>query len=201
MPSSNKFRNHLKSLSIAGIVGTSVVLASSAMATQADEPHAGSKHFPISIADAQAKADQRFEKIDVDANGAVDLAEFENAKLPRHLNKRKHRRGKHAAGKMDRGKMGTGKMKDAAATELFAILDQDNSGQIDADEFLQQSRKNKKLAMRRAVFKHLDANGDGNLTAEELPARIKHLREADTDGDGMVSREEIRAAHAARAAR
>ncbi len=196
MPSSNKFRNHLKSLSITSIVCTSVVLTSSVMATQGDGPHAGSKHFPISIADAQAKADQRFEKIDVDANGAVDLAEFENAKLPRHSNKRKHRRGKHAA-----GKMGTGKMKDATTTELFAILDQDNSGQIDADEFLQHSRKNQKLAMRRAAFKHLDANGDGNLTADELPARIKYLRKADTDGDGMVSREEIRAAHAARAAR
>ena len=42
------------------------------------------------------------------------------------------------------------------------------------------------------LFRRLDKNGDGKLTASELPGRLM-LNRADTDGDGAVSLDEARA--------
>lgn len=43
------------------------------------------------------------------------------------------------------------------------------------------------------AFKRMDANGDGRLTKEELPERIRgNFERADADGDGFISAEEDR---------
>ncbi len=48
-------------------------------------------------------------------------------------------------------------------------------------------------------FDHLDANGDGAITATEVEEKgAKLIAEADADGDGAVTREEMRAHHKAR---
>jgi len=48
---------------------------------------------------------------------------------------------------------------------------------------------------RGRLFERADANGDGKLTKDEMPERMReHLLEADADGDGAVTREELDAA-------
>lgn len=46
----------------------------------------------------------------------------------------------------------------------------------------------------RATFEELDANGDGNLTKEEMQAHRKaRMASADADGDGNISKAELEA--------
>jgi multidrug resistance efflux pump len=46
-----------------------------------------------------------------------------------------------------------------------------------------------------AIFSRLDQNGDGRITAEEIPPdEVGRLTEADTNGDGVVERAEMRSA-------
>ncbi|MEM9624323.1 MAG: hypothetical protein AAF993_21970, partial [Pseudomonadota bacterium] len=41
---------------------------------------------------------------------------------------------------------------------------------------------------------HLDTDGNGLLTTDEMPDPADRLRQADGDGDGQVTRAEMRAA-------
>lgn len=46
----------------------------------------------------------------------------------------------------------------------------------------------------RPSFEELDADGSGEISAEEMQmARTRHFESADTDGDGMLSLEEMQA--------
>jgi len=54
----------------------------------------------------------------------------------------------------------------------------------------------------RHSFTELDANGDGQITKDELTAhRIERFKQADADGDGSLSREELSAKASNRAER
>jgi Ca2+-binding EF-hand superfamily protein len=46
---------------------------------------------------------------------------------------------------------------------------------------------------RERMFDRLDRNGDGVLSADELPDPIARLEAMDADGDGTVTAEEARA--------
>ena len=41
------------------------------------------------------------------------------------------------------------------------------------------------------IFERLDSNGDGKITAEELPEQAQRILQMDRDGDGVITREEI----------
>jgi len=51
---------------------------------------------------------------------------------------------------------------------------------------------------RHPVILALDANGDGEISAEEIAGGAAALKKLDTDGDGRISREEMRPADAGR---
>lgn len=52
------------------------------------------------------------------------------------------------------------------------------------------------------AFKHFDKNGDGQLTADEVPEKIwAKISKADADGDGIVTKAELKAARKARKGR
>lgn len=54
-----------------------------------------------------------------------------------------------------------------------------------------RGKKRKRLA--RHAFVRLDKNGDGKLTAAEVPARLwTRVSKCDGDGDGAVTREELK---------
>ncbi len=52
---------------------------------------------------------------------------------------------------------------------------------------------------RDGHWERMDANGDGEITADEASERFaEQLKEADTDGSGGISKEEMKAFHKAR---
>jgi Ca2+-binding EF-hand superfamily protein len=85
-------------------------------------------------------------------------------------------------------------MRVAVQDELFMLMDTDGDGVLSAAEFkADNSHQLRRDAHKRAAFKHLDKNNDGQLTQDEMPGRLAHLRAADADDDGMVTRDEFRA--------
>jgi len=171
-----------------------LTLSGTVASTAFAAPH--SDRFPISLADAQAKAEARFAEADVDGSGSIDLAEFENAKLP-HPGKRLHGKRQHGK-KGQRGEHRRGgkhsKIRTAAKEEIFAILDSNSDGSISKEEHSSADmRATRKLAMKRAMFKHLDKDKNQLLSVGEMPNPANFLSVADEDNDGYVSQEEMRA--------
>ena len=169
----------------AGVSLTAVVLA------------APGERFPIDLEAHEAKAAERFSTMDANSDGGIDATEFENAKFNRDRHAKRSGKHKKRHGMRSRdGKRGEFReeMKAAIQTELFALLDTNEDGQLSADEHAAKTREMGKLARKRAMFKRLDANQDGVLHPDEVPGNGARLRNADTDGDGQVTRQEMRAA-------
>jgi Ca2+-binding EF-hand superfamily protein len=160
--------------------------------------------FPIAISEIEAKAKSHFERIDADESGGVSLAEFEASKSH---HPRAGRQGAEGHGKRDGKRDGQRRkhegvrahprqqqMRAAVQDELFMLMDTDGDGVLSAAEFkADNSNQLRRDARKRAAFKHLDKNNDGQLTQDEMPGRLAHLRAADADDDGMVTRDEFRA--------
>jgi Ca2+-binding EF-hand superfamily protein len=100
---------------------------------------------------------------------------------------------------------GDGRVSRAEATaagsqrsgEWFDKLDLDKDGYVTQDE-MRQARETRRGAMREKSdehFKAADANGDGQLSLDEVQAKIPRLAErfsqVDKDGNGFLSREEL----------
>merc|ERR1712157_434421 len=82
-------------------------------------------------------------------------------------------------------------------------FDTDGSGTIDYTEFIAATIERNNLssdACIRAAFNVIDTNGDGQITKEELRAKInevddellKMISAYDKDGDGQISFEEFK---------
>lgn len=142
-----------------------------------------------------------FDRIDGNQDGAVDSREF--AEVARRL-------GGGAAGL-------PGPMPNAAsfAGPLFTALDTDRDGELSAEEIANSAKslaaldKNQDgkitrdelgpppgLAGPEAMlrrFKSADANGDGKLSKEEAPDRLKeNFDNVDRNGDGYLDEAELR---------
>jgi Ca2+-binding EF-hand superfamily protein len=174
--------------------------------------------FPISIAEAEERSQERFGKIDTDDSGTVSRDEFVAADGPRPHGKpgmrgprmgrgrgpeRMHRERFRAPGdeasqeeRTERHAALRAQRAEHAAklnAELFAIIDADGDGYASADEFAEGStRENHAVAAKRAMFAELDVDASGDLTPDEFPSPAERLRKADEDGDGFVTREEMR---------
>lgn len=92
---------------------------------------------------------------------------------------------------------------------LLGSSDEDGNGQLSADEFkaglakIQQTPPAAPFGdpskgfpggpmgmMSDAIFKALDADGDGTISADEIANAAETLKALDTDGDGAISRQE-----------
>jgi Ca2+-binding EF-hand superfamily protein len=195
-------KRRLKTAVAWGIVPVGVVLSALAFAAP------GQDRFPISIAEVENRTAERFAEIDSDESGAVDLSEFEQAK-PNRGQKQGGQRARHTDGrKHDRSvKPREGgerhaqrqALREAAAEEMFALMDTDGDGVISQEEHRNaDSRENRALAKKRAMFKQLDKDQDALLTPEEMPDPAERLRQVDADNDGVVTRAEMHAARTLR---
>ena len=185
---------------VAGIAcATALVANSVAYAEPATgRGHHGGDHFPIDIAQMEARAAERFAEVDGDGDGLISASEFEQA-APRGFRHKPGKRGRHGRGRMHRGGDERSASRAAVKAEMFALLDTDGNGNISQTEYEVADRQTRRTAMQRVMFKRLDADGDGSLTQGELPNRAARLRAADADGDGLVTREEMKAARDERA--
>ena len=181
------------------VLSTSVIIGCLVSGTVPANPHeAHQGRFPISIAEAEQRHAQRIASIDTNGDNVIDSAEFEAAE-PRGGRARFKHRGKRGEGHgPTSGRRGHparhAAHSQALQAEVFNILDLNGDGSISADEFKSADRKSThELARKRAMFKRLDADGDGLLNQAEMPDPTERLRNADADGNGEVTAQELRA--------
>ena len=142
--------------------------------------------FPISIEDAQARAEERFVTADADGNGEISPEEFEAAPGPRH----------HRGWRDHHGQARTPEQRAAKDEQLFSTLDKNGDGLLAPEEFSMRELRTAGRAMKREqMFTALDADGNGVLTRDELPDMAARLRAMDADGDGVVTKEEASMHH------
>jgi hypothetical protein len=182
--------------------------------------HHGGKHQrgPLVIDEVvermKSHGSKQFLAADINQDGLISLAEFEQHKPRQGLKGRNHpastnegaasQENQHPrqGGKMrgHRGAMGRfmfagvdrKDMRAQVELEMFALLDADKDGTIsDAEYKAANKRENKHLARKRVMFKLLDTNADGRLAQEEMPNSEKILRALDTNSDGVVDRAEM----------
>jgi Ca2+-binding EF-hand superfamily protein len=100
---------------------------------------------------------------------------------------------------------------DAAASQRrsdwFDKLDLDKDGYITQEE-MQQARETRRTNMRdhrEAKFKEADSNGDGQLSLDEVQAKMPRLAsrfgDLDTDKNGLLTKEELAQGHRGRGPR
>ncbi len=69
----NRTSSKLRKVAFWGLIPASVIVSAVAIAGP------GGERFPVSIADVESKAAERFATLDVDKSGSIDLTEFEAA--------------------------------------------------------------------------------------------------------------------------
>jgi len=142
-------------------------------------PGAGER-FPIDLETIEARSSAHFRALDADSNGKINLTEFESA--PMHEGEKHFRRGKHARpGKRQPGRKGRPR-------------DDRHKGQ-------KARHDDTKAQVQTELFALLDANHDGQLSAEEhaganrkihqLAHRRVMFKQLDTDGDGILNPEDM----------
>lgn len=177
----------------------------------------------ISEAEAKAVADSEFARIDVDGNGAISMMEWTDCGDPTFdLGERPA--GRAADVDRTRAVAGSGGGGTSAGAEVsetlqhntiidqgsemapwtgesFEAFDADKSGALSTAEAAQASqadvrRRGEELARRAGgIFARADANGDGDLSAEEWSNRSRQsstvlFGRVDADADGSISQTE-----------
>jgi Ca2+-binding EF-hand superfamily protein len=213
-----RFLPHPTTRRITAIAGAAVFAGTLALSwsaqTLADQKHG--PEFPISIAEARAAFDARFDALDADGDGVISRSEFMDAPAAaRHGGWAHH--GKRGPGMRLHGRKGgehtlvadeggNDERRDAweakraeLDAQVFARLDTDGDGQLSEDEFgARELREARREMVQERMFDRLDRDGSGTLSRAELGVWLNRLEAMDADADGTVTREEARAHRQAR---
>ena len=194
----------------AALCATALAATVTAAAPEQHRWHRGDAKMPdIKIADMEAKAAAVFDKIDTNHDGAISAAEFDAMPPMGGMARmrgmhRMHPMGDRMGGGMG-DRMGGGMGDRMGGMGGGGAMGSDHPPPPDFDAPAPQGaeghphRPDPKVALP-ALFKRLDANNDGRLSADEfakLPdARRAQMREhmfrmLDKDGNGSLSREEF----------
>ena len=125
------------------------------------------KNGEVTLAEINARLDQRFQKIDTNGNGEIEQAEMQAAHEQRRAKRAERREARGAEMADKRG----GERRGGKRGEGRGQIDANGDGVITRAEF---------GAKALARFERADANKDGVVTAEERSA----LREARKAGRG-----------------
>ncbi len=163
--------------------------------------HHHDRDFPISIAEAESQAGEVFRTMDANGDGKLTREEFAKAETPMPKGRHHAYSGMHRGegGAHHRpGHHGDRQPPDPAALDaaLFDALDTDGDGKLSRDEFSHEKMHETHQRLRKdEMFARLDSNDDGVLTNDELlDRRLERLKNVDANGDGNVTREEMKAA-------
>jgi Ca2+-binding EF-hand superfamily protein len=188
---------------LAGLAGALALAWSSFGLAQ----HHRGPQFPISIADARAEVNARFDALDADGDGLVSRAEFMNAPVMGR-GPGMHTDGKgpaimmierHKGPRAEEAQNAWAAKREAMEAEVFKRLDKDGDGKISEEEFDGQAMAEaRREIMLERMFDRLDGDGNGTLTREDMGAWVDQLAAMDADDDGTVTREEARAHRQAR---
>jgi len=151
--------------------------------------------FPISVEDLDARRAAVFAATDTNGDGLISAEEFDAHSSKRaHGSGPRHRRSgdpgfEHRG--QDHGDRGHWSERQAAMDGLiFQALDKDGDGVVSEDEFSRQAMAEARASiMKTRLFDRLDKNEDGYLTPEEFPPA--RLRSMDANGDGEITRDEL----------
>jgi hypothetical protein len=142
---------------------------------------------PIDVATLEARSVEAFSLADADSDGLLTEEEFSSLERPDRSKRGPGGHKYHGRG----GRSSDPEAQQNAADAMFDILDNNADDSLSREEFsmANQQAARKTLGSQRA-FSRLDANADGVLTIEELPAN--RLATRDTDGDGTITQEELK---------
>ncbi len=179
-----------------GAVALGAVLAAPLLAQAGDRK----PEFPISLEEARAQAEARFQELDADGDGEISASEFAQAPMPRfhhRLEGKSYRAGSRADDRRRAPDTAERQARrEASESELFARLDENGDGQLSQAEFSRERVREARQSMaREQMFQRLDDDGDGTLSRDELPDMVSRLEAMDADDDGQVTQDEARAYH------
>ncbi|WP_294265183.1 EF-hand domain-containing protein [uncultured Sphingomonas sp.] len=140
---------------------------------------------PATQAEAMARADQRFAKLDVNRDGQLSADELKGPRAARMI------------GRVDTDKNGAISQAEfrAAAANRFARADTDRDGTIEPGE--RQNKWSKRGGGRgggERMLARLDTDRDGAISEAEFVAGAKQrFQKMDTNGDGRIDAAEMQA--------
>lgn len=145
----------------------------------------------LTLAEAQASALAKFTEADANKDDQVDETEM------RSMHER--RGGPGGPGQMMKhlDKNGDGKISKEEAPEMmrghFDEIDANKDGLVDEAE-MHAAHVQRGGPGGPGMIKHLDKNGDGKVSKEEAPERMRgHFDEIDTNKDGQIEEQELQA--------
>ena len=148
--------------------------------------------------------DELFKKLDTNEDGFIDLKEMlaKRELLMADLEKQEKAAGQEEFEALDRDDSGSLTAKELGKERASWLVDGDKNDDksLDLKEYLAVRGPAKQKAAQakritdgaRKAIKKLDKDGDGKLTGDEIPERMRsNLEKIDTDGDGSISEAEL----------
>jgi len=173
------------SVVVAGAAG--LMFAAAAMAAPQGKPARLDPNASVSRSDTLAMMNQRFDRIDTNADGMIDPAE-----MAAHRETMKTWRAKRQTAQAATRAEGAAAEANEAAT----------AARREAWAKFAKAREEARRARGQLGFAMRDADGDGLISRDEFTApALRRFDRADADGDGVVTPAERAAAREARRSR
>jgi hypothetical protein len=189
----------LKLLTTSALIGLTAFAANAAETT---EPRPGMRRepFPIVIADAQARAGQRFEALDTDKDGKISRDEFAAGRMGGHGCMAGVDNDDDATGACGMG-IGMG-MGPHGMMGPGGMGDMGGKGGMGAHGKMHEAFRARMAENDPEIFKRLDTDGDGKLSNTEFGMQKVHeaarsvmhesmFARLDKNGDGALTRDEM----------